>query len=249
MHLVDVVLKCRAGLQAQRVGQGLGGDEGVAVAVAADPVAHAEKRPQAPGLAVLARKEFVEVLFELDVQARHLAEKGAVVIRQGVLDLVGHAQLGVAQQPCLPQLGDTGAQFGVDVAQAARRLRLVALGQQAGDHALGIEQAFALHLGGVGGEHGRDERMGEKILDLRRCEPGLAQLVQRGAHAAGLGFAAGQLVGMAAAQYMPVFGDVGEDGKVAERANHAHRLVARQALQQLVERASLVRVAIAVESH
>ncbi|OIQ71738.1 hypothetical protein GALL_466410 [mine drainage metagenome] len=240
------MLERAARLQLQRVGQRLGGHVGVAVAVAADPVAHAEERRQPPAAAVGAREQLIEFGFQLKVKPRHFAEEGAVVVRKRVLDFVGHSQLGEAQQPRLPQLGDARAQLGFDLAQPPRRLRLVAFGEQSRDHAFGVEQALALHFGRVRGQHRRDQRVGEYRVELTGVVSGVAQLVQRGAHAARLRAVAGELVGAAPAQHVAVLGDVGQDREIAEGADHADRVVARELLQRAVEVAAQLGFAVAV---
>ncbi|MNV49508.1 hypothetical protein D3C71_1414660 [compost metagenome] len=53
----------------------------------------------------------------------------------------------------------------------------------------------------------------------------------------------------AAADVVAVFGQVGQVTEVGEGADHAHRLVARQRLEQLLERAVGLLVGVAAEGH
>jgi len=110
VHLQQVVAQGHLGLSAQGQAQGLGRHEGVAIAVATNPVAHAQE-----GGDVQSGQRGLQ----LRIQLGDLRQEGAGVVAQHVLDLVGHRQLGVAQHARLPQLGDAGAQGQVDLGQAA----------------------------------------------------------------------------------------------------------------------------------
>ena len=211
----------RFALPRQRHAQGLGGDEGVAVAVATDPVAHAEEAGDR-----VARQR----AFELAVHARDLAQEGRVVVRQRVLDLVADAELGGAQHARLPELGDAGANHRLVIGAVALGGQGLALFHQLGDGALGIEDALALHFGRVGREHRRDVGMGQRLGDVATADAGLGQALERHRERAFLQMAL-PLVVIAAAHVVPVLGDVGQVREVAERADHAHRLVAAQVLQ------------------
>ena len=79
----------------------LGGDEGVAVAVAADPAAHAQEGRQLG--AVPGRVAVGELVLEGGVEARQLAQEGVVVIREAVRHLVDHLEPGAAQDAGLPE--------------------------------------------------------------------------------------------------------------------------------------------------
>ena len=101
MHLVQVEAAGRGSLcSRKRLAQHLGGDEGIAVAVAADPAADAQERGQlgvAPGR--VGRRELV---FERRIEARQLAQERGVVIGEAVRDLVEDSQPGPAQDAGLP---------------------------------------------------------------------------------------------------------------------------------------------------
>ena len=83
------------------------GDERVAVAVAADPAAHAQKRRQAVGQRHASLRQLG---FEIGIEPRQLDEEGVVVIGEPVSDLVDHPQPGAAQEIGLPQGQDRAAQ-------------------------------------------------------------------------------------------------------------------------------------------
>ncbi|MNV69449.1 hypothetical protein D3C71_1623600 [compost metagenome] len=157
MHFGQVVAQHDFGLAAHGQGQGGGAHVGIAIAVAADPLSHAQKAGDALA---------AELLLERCVDLGNLAEKSRFVIGQRVLDFVRHRELGVAQQPRLPQLGHAGAQPGFVGREFPRRQRIlgvaeelrtllygVAFGEQRGDIAFSIENAFALDFGGMGREH------------------------------------------------------------------------------------------------
>ncbi len=135
-----------------------GADVGVAVAVAADPWPMRRKLAHRRAGPVAARVS--------RVQLRDLAQEGGFVVADSAFSISSATvSLVSAQQARLPQLRDARADLRLVGGQLARRQRvarqgarldLVALAEQLGDVALGIEDALALHLGRVGGEHRRD---------------------------------------------------------------------------------------------
>jgi hypothetical protein len=185
---------------------------------------------------------------DLAVQPRDLAQEGRVVVRQRVLDLVGHGELGRAQHARLPELRDTRADQRLVVGQLALGVQLLAPLHQLRDGALGIEDALALHLGRVRGEHRRDVGVRQGARDVGGADAGLGQPLERHRERAFLQVALA-LVVVAPAHVVAVFRDVGQVREVAEGADHAHRLVARQVLQQPVERAAGLRVALQAIRH
>jgi hypothetical protein len=196
-----------------------------AVTFAADPVAHAEERRHG-----LARQR----LLDRAVHLRDLAQEGRVVVRDRVLDLVGHRQLGVAQHARLPQLRDAGAHQRGVLVEGALGDQVAALGQQFGDGALGVEDALALHLGRVGREHRRDEGLVQHGGDVAGAVVGRVQALERHRQRSVLQVAFA-LVVRAPAHVLAILGDVGQVREIAEGADHAHRLVGGQVLQQPVQ--------------
>jgi hypothetical protein len=100
----------------------------------------------------------------------------------------------------------------------------VALGQQVGDVAFGVQDALALHFGRVRCEHGRDKAVRQRGGHGPRRDARPAQALQRNFDAAFLRVA-GTLVDGPASDVMPVLGQVGQVAEVGEGADHAHRLV------------------------
>ncbi|MNN01800.1 hypothetical protein D3C81_1144280 [compost metagenome] len=236
--------------------QGLGGHVGVAVAVATDPRAHLQERRQrcrlcTRGALALARgrEHRGDVFFQLRHQLRDAAQEAGAVVRQRVVDLVAHRQARVAQHAGLPQRGDLGAQLGGVVLALARGGRQVALSQQAGDLALGVQDALALDFGRVRGQHRHDQRLVQELAQLLAGDAGGIDLFQRVLQAAGLRRRAGQRMHAAAAVVVLVLGDIGQVREIAERAHHLVGLVARQALEQAVQLGAGGAVVLAAEAH
>jgi hypothetical protein len=171
------------------------------------------------------------------VQPRHLTQEGRLVVRQGVLDLVGHRQLGSAQHARLPQLRHPRAQQGFVVSAVAFGVQVVAMANQFGDGPLGIEDALSLDLGRVRGQHRGDVGLRQHLGDLAGADVGARQALEGHRQRAFLQMPLG-LVMLAAAHMVAILGDVGQVAEIAEGANHAHRLVAGEVLQQAVEHAA-----------
>ena len=239
VHLGQVEAQHRLALARQRHAQGRGADVRVAVAVAADPVAHAEERRDL---------EAGQVPFDLRIELRDLAQEGALVVAERVVDLVGDAQLGGAQQAGLPQLRDAGAQRGLVLGALGLVVQAVAPADQLGHRALGVQHALALHLGRVRGQHRRQIGVLQHLGDLGGAHAAPRQLLEaRGQRAVLL--LAGELPVLAHAHVVAVLGQVGEMREVAEGAHHRHRLLDRQVLQQPVERAAGLCVALEPVGH
>ena len=116
MDLGEVVAQRHFALAPQRVFQRVRADVGIAVAVAADPLAHAQEA---------GHRMLAQLALQVGVDLGNLAQEGGLVIAQRVLDLVGHRQLGETQQPGLPQLQHAGADLRLVGRQLARRQRVL----------------------------------------------------------------------------------------------------------------------------
>ncbi len=241
VDLAQVVAQRDLGLARQRQTQRVGVDMRVAVAVAADPVAHAEERRHR-------RRRLPERAFEVAVEPRQRAQEGRRVVRQRVVDLVGDRQPGKAQHPRLPELRDARAQQGLVVGALGVVAQRLARGDKLGDRALGVEDALALDFGRVGGQHRADLRALQRGADLVGAEPGRGQVLEAARERARGGLP-GDLLRGQAARLVAVLGDVGEVAEVRERADHADRLVDRQALEQAVEVAPGARVVLVAVGH
>ena len=251
VHLGQVMAQRHVGLSPQGLDKGLRVHIGVAVAVAADPLAHAQK-----AVHVL----LAQFALQPGIDLGDFLQEGAFVIAQRVFNLVGNRELAVAQQPGLPELDDAGAHLLLvagelacaqrvlaDRGAAGTQADVVALAQQLGNRALGVQDALALHFGRVRCQHWRDEAAGQCVNDGPGRDAGVAQPLERHFDAAFLALA-GTLVKGTAADVVPVLRQVDQVAEIGEGADHADGLVAAQTLEQLLERLVSGGVGIAPKS-
>ncbi|MGX1321105.1 hypothetical protein AB7M17_004558 [Bradyrhizobium sp. USDA 377] len=243
VQLVQIELHHPARLQPQRAAHDIGGDEGIAVAVAADPAAHAQERGK---LAHRLLALFQPVLQHVD-QPRHLAQEGVVVERQAVADLVEHGELGPAEQIGLPQCQHLATELLVAGGGLVRGQRdALAAIEQAGDLHFAVHGALAADLGRMRGQDRADERGLEEVAELVGADArrlGMRQRFRQHAGAAALGGAAGAHL----ADVVLVLGDVGKVREIAEGADDPHSLGGRHAVEDLLELAAGEPVLVAVE--
>ena len=135
----------------------------------------------------------------------------------------------------MPKLCHAGANLRVNggeftLGQRIARLclapvqHLVAGRQQLGYGALGIQNAFALHLGGVGGEHRRDKAVRQRLRNRVRGNTGPAQARDGHVNAALLRFARALMHG-APTDVVAVFSQIGQVAEIGKCADDADRLV------------------------
>ncbi len=214
----------------------LGGDEGVAVAIAPHPAADGHHGRQGR-VGDLPRKRRHRIL-DLAVDPRYRVDEGIVEVGERVLDLVLHAQLHGAQHARLPEGGHQPADLGLDGrALLLEEVRVVEPSQPLGDRELDVERALALHLGGVGGEDGGHAHPRKRGHALRPRRAARHRVGEEAAQGGGQGLGPVAPVLAVAADVVAVLGDVGEQREVAERAHHHDRLVVGQGVQRLRERA------------
>jgi hypothetical protein len=163
MALIQIEFERSLALHAHRLAQCLGCDEGIAVAVAADPAADAQEGRQLK--AVLGESARRQLVFQRGIEARQLAQKSVVVIGKPVGDLVDDFQPGLPQHAGLPQR-EHGAAQGLFICPRLFRREpgAIAFRQQLRHLHLAVDHAFAPHLGRVRGEHRTDDGVGEKAL-------------------------------------------------------------------------------------
>ena len=221
------------------------GDVRVAVAIAPDPRAEADRRDlerqagagvlgQGPvQLAQVARQRLPQRLLEHQQAAADLVERR----RPDPPDLVG-----------LPAGGNLAAQRLDDgLPLPERQVRAVLLGQGAGDAVVLLQQRAADDLGRVGGQHQLDLERADGIAQVGGRQPGRDQPAERLLARAALRRQVRRLlVGAAAADPVVLLGDVGEVQELREGARHRQDLVHRHPAElgrQRVEGAGVARAA------
>ena len=110
----------------------------------------------------------------------------------------------------------------------------VPLGQQGRDAVLDVQNALALHLGGVRRENRREVCMGQHGRHLVTADAGLVHALP-GVREAALVDAAGALVHGAAADVVLVFGQIGQVAEEGEGTDDTDGLLVGQALEQRLE--------------
>ncbi len=244
------MLEQHGGLAQQRALQRAGVHVRIAVAVAADPAAHAQERLQRRGRGGEGLGRFaVQQLGQVRVQARDDLQEGAAVVRQRVLDFVGDRQPRIAQHAGLPQRGHAAQQRRVQVGALFGGERAVALRQRGGDFAMHVQRALALHLGGVRRQHRHHAGFGQQAADARRAHALAGQHLHRFAQAAARRRVVGDGAGALAAVLVAVFGDVVQVQEITEGARDRVRVAALQALDALLQQLAVGVVAFAAELH
>ncbi len=196
------------------------------------------------------RKRRFELILYRVVDARQFAQEGVVVERQAVDHLVGDRQSGAPQHACLPQRGDGPAYRLVAIFQLFRRQsHAVALVDQAGDLHFLAEDALALHLGRVRGQHRHHQPVAEEGEDFLGRHLRVERLLQCVGQRARTRRVAGDGVRAGAADVVLVLGDVGQVQEVAEGAHDDDGIVVRQAVQQLGQFGARVEVIVPAEAH
>ena len=160
-------------------------------------------------------------------QARQLFEKGVTEERQAVFNFIRHCEARRAQHARLPDGEDARfKQFVNGGALSGRQRALAALADEARDVQLGIENAFALYLGRVRGEHWHETGVGEKCGDFGGGDARGSEVIERVGQTAGSGCVAAQQCGTRTAAVVAVFGNIGEVRKIRESTHHGDRAVA-----------------------
>ena len=248
MQLVEVEAERARALQAHRLVEHVGGDEGLPSR--SPPIHEPMRRNEGTRAPRRAGPERVERVLDRAVEPRQLAEEGVVVIGEAVGDLVDHLQPGLAQHVGAPEDQHGAPQLLLDRARARPRRRgAVALVEERRDLELADQGALAAHLRRVRGEHRAHQRAVEEVarapsaLDAR-----LARAVEGEGERAGARRRAGLHVRAVAADVVLVLGDVGEMREVAEGAHDGERLVGGEAVERRLELAQGAGLVVAVEA-
>ena len=173
MQFLEIEAHGALALHGERLARDVGGDEGIAVAVAADPASHAQEGRHLDVLP--GRVGGAEQALEIGVEQRQRAQEGVVVVGQPVGDLVDDAQTRAAHQAGLPQREHVAAQRPAVGGELLRReLDPVALVEQAGDLHLAVDRALAADLRRMRRQHRAAQGVVEEALQLlaRHAAPG-----------------------------------------------------------------------------
>ncbi len=204
--------------------QHVGGDERVAVTIAADPRAH----PDHPAGVDRQPPTLPSELFDRALDRRDDVEQAGLVVAQCLVDLVDDTQLGEADLGGLPQrehgelevllaLGPIGIVVGEPGTQS----------EQAGHLGEHVEHGLAAHLGRVRRDHRRDDQVADQALDRIAIEPGALEVVERRGQAAELRVRPMLAVESATPFVMNVLGRVGEQRQPAECPDQVQLLIDR----------------------
>ena len=176
------------------VAGGLRGDEGVAVAVAADPGAEGDElgefgRWESRGSSDARGVFGGEGGGYFGVEDGEGVEEAGLVVVEGHADLVADGGAGAADVVGLPEGGD----LGDEVVLEGFELGLgdgdaVELFEEVGDAAALEHDAAAGDLGGVRGEDGGDADVAEEVVGVFGGDAGLAEAAEGSAEVAALGW-------------------------------------------------------------
>ena len=245
VRLDEVVLEHRGGLPSGGVEERVGGDERVAVAIAADPTADVQERRDGERRAAVGEK-----ILENAHQARQLGEERAPMVVEAVVDLVDHRDPLRAQEPRAPHRQNGAAQRLLGARRVRRREgRVIPFGEERGDLALAVEDALALHLGRVGGEHRGDMRRAQHRRHRVVVDAGAMQPPERRLEAAVRIASAGQEVGARQALHVLILGDVRKLGKERRRVHRKQAVVVAEAGEHHLEVTARLHLLLATEAH
>ena len=218
VQLVEIEAQGAAAVQASGLAQRVGGDKRIAVAIAADPAPQSEEAGDL--LRRCFRIQLLQLVLQRAIEARHLAQKGVVVVAEAVGDLVENRQLGAAQEARLPQGRHGTAQLRFDL----RRLLVgqphaIALLEQRRDRYFECHDALAPHLRRVRGQHRADEGGVEEAAQIRHADPGFRRAGQSVGHRAGPRRGTGQRMRAGSPDMMLVLGDIGQVREIGAGTN------------------------------
>ncbi len=217
VHLIAVIQMQAHGFAAQKTQSFAGhgrGDEGVAVAVAADPGAETHKRRNFKRMAGIGA---VQAAAHLAVQTGDgLPQRAAY--KHVALGLVEHGGALLLQGFSLPQTGQLGAQLaGEHLALARQQITAVGFGQGFAQAAQGVAHGAALGFGRVGGEHQFQLQLAQMGLHFFGGQAALFERFQRRAQRLAARGRPGQALALAQnADAVAVLGHVGQ----VEKAGH-----------------------------
>ncbi len=222
------------GLPLDRGGQHLRRDVRIAVAVAADPRAHAQEHWHA--IRRIELRSHAQRVLQIHVQPGQLAQERVLIEREAVVDLVDDAQAREAQRGRLPERQHQPVELAVEtLKRLARPHGGLARLEQRCDRRLALEDALALDLGRMRREHRAHARVLQEFTQLAPVQAGSVD-AREGMHGTALlRWIPREAVGPAAAILVHVLGDVREQREIAERAHDGERLRDAEAVEQRVQ--------------
>ncbi|MNI55869.1 hypothetical protein D3C73_1108440 [compost metagenome] len=160
------------------------------------------------------------------------------------VDFVLHHQGRGAGQPRGPQDDDLAAQRFLQGFGVAGHAVAVAAVQQVADRRRAVQHALAAHLGRMGGQHRRNQGLGQQVAHGVQTDARPGQTLE---HALGrVGPLAGLGLRLGAALACSVLGDIGQQGEGGETVRQTDGLIQRQLAQQTLQLRGVVRRRVAV---
>ena len=213
---VEIMADHRLACEGKRAFERLRGDEGIAVAIAADPAARPHERGHA-----LAERAIPPLVEGGQRREEHVAQVG-----QGGLDLVGDVEPFAPEHARLPQQRDLTDDCLFHVVALGRLGGAgIADRHQFGDAVAMVDHRLAAHLGRVSGEHGGDQRVIEQREHGVAVDPLAFEPSER----------VGDIGALLRGDALAVLGQIGEHGEEHEAASEAQHLVQVERAQLQVD--------------
>ena len=231
MKLVEVMREQQPRMPRRGVAHRLGGDEWIAVAIAADPRADAYQWLQL----MVDAEQFLGPHLHL----RQHAQERQTEILDAVLDLVEHLQLRQAQHRGLPQHKYQASQRALGFIAFVVVGRAFVQRQRLRDLPFAIEDALPLHFRWMRSQHGADLHPVEQRVRHRRRDSRRMQRRERPLERARLGRRSRTPMRATTTILVDVLGDVREMREVAECADDVEDALDRQRVQLVIERANV----------
>ena len=228
MDAVQIISDRRRRAALQRILQLGRLNEGIAVAIAADPAAHAQEtlrpRPQHP--------------FPPGIERGQHGQEAVPKISEDIFDFVGNEQLFAAQRACLPQERDLAKDSFVQIFPVRRfRAPRVFEVHQVGDAVLVVDHALAPHLGRVGGQHRHDQAVCQKVEHRVAPHALRFKTLERG----------GDIGARFGRDTLAILRQIGEHRKQHEAAREIQRIIEAERIQPGVGKVRAVKPSRAID--
>ena len=216
---VEIMRQHRLARRAERQRERVGVDEGIAVAVAADPAAEPQeaRRPLARARAPSARR----------APAAPAGTRRADRTARSRPRRRRRAARGAAAASARARRSGAGSPARPDRRPAVSAAPGIAQPHQLGDAVAMVDHALAPHLGRMGGEHRHDQRAVEQGGDL---------LLARSLPRASRSSASATVAPGSAGDALPVLGEIGEHREEHEAAHEGERVVEAERVEAGIDR-------------